>query len=358
MIQNTYYSRELSQSTYRNQYSEVSKRSPTSPEESIRQIVNKKQEIRNEAKENSNNISIKDIQRQVMNEIKKIIEAQKNQIEPTKKPTTSKPVGESSELSAAESIKKTINELLTPDAQGNINEEELQFAVIAHILGEKSPELQEAFLAQFEAAISNPDLIQVEDATKLALEAMANSGQLDQVDAEKIYDLSFQLAQIDNNREALFDSNGSENDPTRAVINIEEAGSIVESNLTYIQNNPSQVQANSNADYNHQSVNGMQYPGFLWKPESERNGNLVVLLPQELTGKVTEAGIYSSLPPSSENLIENGEFSGDRHNGGRAHFRFDKPGKKYPNNSYVVAKLENGTTVSFQIANGAKRTES
>ncbi|HMO18156.1 MAG TPA: hypothetical protein PKA63_11240 [Oligoflexia bacterium] len=95
--------------------------------------------------------------------------------------------------------------------------------------------------------------------------------------------------------------------------------------------------------------------GFLWKPVSENNGRLVVLLPANLTGKVRSAAIYSSLPPSPENLIEDGKFSGDHQNGGRSHFRFSKPGGSYPNGSYVVAQLKDGSYTSFQIGNSSSR---
>ena len=70
---------------------------------------------------------------------------------------------------------------------------------------------------------------------------------------------------------------------------------------------------------------------------------------------ISSAGIYSSLPPSYENLIEQGDFSGDKHNGRRAHFRFSKPGGGYPDGVYVVAQLENGETATFEIENSSSR---
>lgn len=95
--------------------------------------------------------------------------------------------------------------------------------------------------------------------------------------------------------------------------------------------------------------------GFLWKPQSENDGKLVVLLPPQLTGKVQSASIHSSLPPDSNNQIEGGRFSGDTHNGGRSHFRFSKSGASYPDNAYVVAQLKDGTFTSFQIKNSGSR---
>ncbi len=97
--------------------------------------------------------------------------------------------------------------------------------------------------------------------------------------------------------------------------------------------------------------------GFLWKPVSENNGKLVILLPQSLTGKVQSTSIHSSLPPGSTNMIESGKFSGDTHNGNRAHFRFSKPGDSYPDNAYVVAQLKDGTYTTFQINDSGRRNE-
>jgi hypothetical protein len=95
--------------------------------------------------------------------------------------------------------------------------------------------------------------------------------------------------------------------------------------------------------------------GFLWKPVSENDGKLVVLLPQSITGKVKSASLYSSLPPNSETLIENGRFTGDTHNGGRSHFRFSKAGKEYPHQVFVVAELKDGSYTSFAVRGSGNR---
>lgn len=95
--------------------------------------------------------------------------------------------------------------------------------------------------------------------------------------------------------------------------------------------------------------------GFLWKPVSESDGKLVVLLPQSITGRVKSASIHTSLPPRNENMIEGGRFAGDTHNENRAHFRFSRAGSSYPNNAYVVAQLNDGTYTTFQIKNSGSR---
>lgn len=90
---------------------------------------------------------------------------------------------------------------------------------------------------------------------------------------------------------------------------------------------------------------------FLWKPKSDSDGKLVVLLPSSMRGQVVSVAIMKN-----GQSIETGRFSGDEHNGMRPHFRFSKPGADYGTDIEVVSA---GTTgmCSFKIPNGAKRTE-
>ena len=91
--------------------------------------------------------------------------------------------------------------------------------------------------------------------------------------------------------------------------------------------------------------------GFLWKPKSESNGRLVVLLPRQYTGKVS--GVFVS--DSSGKPVETGVSTGV-HNGGREHFRFSRHGSAYGNNVYVVADLNDGGSVHWVVPRGANRT--
>jgi hypothetical protein len=92
--------------------------------------------------------------------------------------------------------------------------------------------------------------------------------------------------------------------------------------------------------------------GFLWKPVAESNGKLVVLLPSQYTGSISTCFIASR----SGNVIEQGA-NGGVHNGGRVHFRFSQSGSYYGSGIYVVADLDDGTTVNWYIADGGSRTE-
>lgn len=83
---------------------------------------------------------------------------------------------------------------------------------------------------------------------------------------------------------------------------------------------------------------------FLWKPVSDNNGNLVVLLPSSYNGKVSSVSVNG----------ESGNYTGI-HNGNRTHWRFSKPGAAYGNNVRVVAKTSGGNA-SWTVPNGAART--
>ncbi|MEX2607381.1 MAG: VCBS repeat-containing protein [Kiritimatiellia bacterium] len=90
--------------------------------------------------------------------------------------------------------------------------------------------------------------------------------------------------------------------------------------------------------------------GFVWKPHSEGDGKLVVLLPATYRNRVTICWIADQ----EGKIIEMGRFSGDSHNGGRPHYRFSKHGSGY-GNVYLVFQLLDGSILHYPIPNGANR---
>jgi hypothetical protein len=92
--------------------------------------------------------------------------------------------------------------------------------------------------------------------------------------------------------------------------------------------------------------------GFLWKPVSESNGRLVVLIPAQYTGRI--ASVF--LARRTGTVIEQGSYVGI-FNGGRAHYWFSAPGSSYGSSIFVVADLEGGTSVNWFVPNGGARTE-
>lgn len=87
---------------------------------------------------------------------------------------------------------------------------------------------------------------------------------------------------------------------------------------------------------------------FLWKPASESNGKLVILLPASIEA--------SSVSISGPNVNETGSGSG-RANGQRQHFRFGKSGKDMQGPVSVNITLANGGTKTITVANPAERME-
>ena len=93
--------------------------------------------------------------------------------------------------------------------------------------------------------------------------------------------------------------------------------------------------------------------GFLWKPVSDKNGDLAILIPKQLTGKVKEVQILNREGTKS---IAKGKYSGVG-NGNREHYRFTKPGSGYPDGAIVLIKLEDGTARHVRISDTSRRIE-
>jgi hypothetical protein len=90
---------------------------------------------------------------------------------------------------------------------------------------------------------------------------------------------------------------------------------------------------------------------FLWKPVSEKDGKLAVVLPKALTGKVKSVKILSA---DKTKTLATGKFSGVG-NGDREHFRFGKAGSGYPDGAIVVITLEDGSKRNVVIKDTAAR---
>ena len=93
--------------------------------------------------------------------------------------------------------------------------------------------------------------------------------------------------------------------------------------------------------------------GFLWKPESDKNQKLAILLPPNLAGKVAEVIVLS---PDGKRTLQRGKYSGVG-NGAREHYRFSKAGSEFPDGSIVVIKLKDGTTKHMVIKETSARLE-
>jgi hypothetical protein len=91
---------------------------------------------------------------------------------------------------------------------------------------------------------------------------------------------------------------------------------------------------------------------FLWKPASDKDGKLAILLPKGLTGKVKGVQVLS---PDGTSVLAKGKYSGNG-NGDREHFRFNKPGSAFPDGAIVVITMEDGTKQQVTIKETSNRT--
>lgn len=284
-------------------------------------------------------------------------------------PESSTPLADTPTQSGyAEGLARKLRSTLTPNAEGKVHEEQLQHGIVAHLLEQVDPKAASAYAKAFSHLAAGD--VATEDAVKRALKKVVKKGLVSKEKAEEINGISFRAAQLDKNHKALYDGRGGPDDPTIAVASlkraIKKATAVLEKvDAGELKVAPRSLDAPSNGIPGRRAhasgISGRgtvtaNRQGFLWKPVSESDGKLVVLLPPGLTGQVASAGIYSSLPPSGETLIEKGRFSGDSANGGRAHFRFSKPGGAYADGVYVVAHLKDGSIVKFRVGESSQRT--
>lgn len=260
---------------------------------------------------------------------------------------------------------KVLRSFITPDAENNISEEDL----FAALVKERLEKLKGGdFLSKYNEAYTNaqnevrkPDgFVSPEDATKKALISLKDGGELTGEETNKIYSEAFAGAQLDNNTEALFDSRGGPNDPTKAVASLETAllGARVKIESLGSGTEELKMRDVTEASFGH---NGAKVgtaaasgagAGFLWKPISDSDGKLAILMPPSLAGQIQSL----SLKTASGDLIEEGKFGGNG-NGGRDHYRFSKAGGSYPSGVVVEAMLKSGQLVKYTIDNPSDRVE-
>ncbi|MEY4668043.1 MAG: hypothetical protein RL518_742 [Pseudomonadota bacterium] len=255
--------------------------------------------------------------------------------------------------------------ILTPDSANKVNEEDLFSAVVQErVKNSKGDDTLKKFqetLTQMKESMKKPDgHVPVEDATKAALVKARETGLLSKEEVDTIYSEAFAAAQLDDNKEVLFDGRGGGNDPTIAVAAMEQAlllssGMIEKFNDGSLKATIRSVEEVSNGKMaplagQHSESGGSG--GFLYKPQSDNNGKLVVLMPSKLAGMVAGVKIYDP----SGNLLESGRYTGNG-NGGRDHYRFKKTGSAYPDGLRVEATLTTGDKVTYRIGETSQRTE-
>jgi hypothetical protein len=90
---------------------------------------------------------------------------------------------------------------------------------------------------------------------------------------------------------------------------------------------------------------------FLWKPKSEKDGNLAILTPKAYSGKIESVQVLS---PDGGQVIAKGRPAGIG-NGDREHFRFNQSGGEFPDGSVVLITLTDGSKLQVPIKETSER---
>lgn len=263
----------------------------------------------------------------------------------------------------------------------NVSEEELFAGLIQERLqtmkgDEALKKFQEHFEKEKLARTRYDGLVAMEDAARAALKKLVAEEVISEEEGDKIHSESFNAAQLDDNLESLFDGRGGPNDPTMAVASLQSAltsakkkidayASSTESPLErlldstydpYAGLSPDVRAAMLGGSHSSRSVSsGPSRPvdganGFLFKPISDSDGKLVILLPEILTGDVNRVVLKNRRGRE----IEEGAYRGIG-NGEREHFRFRQRGEDYPRNLTVEVELKNGNTKTYRIKDPSQR---
>ncbi len=256
-------------------------------------------------------------------------------------------------------FQEVLGRLLPSDKQ-EVSEEELFAAILAEriaaLKGKEAADKFKEFLETSKSELRRADgFVPVEDAANKALSRMVKEGILTSKERDTVYKSAFRAAQLDDNLEALYDNRGSEGDPTIATAPREKALRTAEELLAKIEEGKINLdnEVKSSSDEKVVTPSGGTVDGsggFLFKPVSDSNGKLVVLLPAKISSSVVDV----ILKDENGEKVEEGKFSGIA-NGDRAHFRFRKPGRDYPKNLTVEIRLKSGRVIKYFIPDPSSR---
>ena len=265
-----------------------------------------------------------------------------------------------------------------------VNEQDCYAALVHHALASIKPNLVAQFERQLKPALasyqnnhSDTNLFKISDRI---LRQLIRDKLLTQEQYKIIRDFAFGKAQLDSNRIKISsektDGAKADDTPTRAVSTFYKR---LESNQVANSSEIAQFRAEEakisaakwrenrkllNNKSNKASLttlaattnakNTALNRGFLWKPISDSDGQLVILLPSLYTKNVAQVSLYSS---EENKFIESGRYSGIG-NGDREHYRFKSAGSHYPAEVIVEISLKSGGKKMITIDNPANRLES
>lgn len=284
--------------------------------------------------------------------------------------------GTNETATAADGVAPTVQEAIRsflPEGASQIDEESLFMAILGQrIQAMKGDEAAQTYQTRvqehLEELAAGGAYASVELAARAALTDFYEEAMLTEEEAQTLHAQAFKSAQLDDNSASLYDGRGGEDDPTMTVADISKALASAEALLTKFDNNE-EVSGTMPLDIGNTGIEDIGKGdgssaiddvyggeirsfggGFVFKPVSEKDGNLVILLPSEFAGEIVRLQLFGT----DGTLIETGDDQGET-NGNRPTFRFDQPGADYPANIQVVATLTDGTERTYSIPDPSQR---
>jgi hypothetical protein len=265
------------------------------------------------------------------------------------------------------------------EKSSQVNEEELFAGLVKQRLeNSKGSEVATEYQGFLDQEVSSRTkangFIPYEDAAKAALSKLQQAGKVTDEETQKVYSESFQAAQLDDNKDALYDGRGGAGDPTVSLAELafalQQAETICSGydagtntaplrSFTEASNSkPIPTTPTHNPGSSLSSITGTSREdpvdgpdGFLFKPVSSNEGTVAVLLPPAYAYNVSEV----LLTDEDGNVLDRGVSTGYGDTGEREKFRFPKPGSEYPNNISVDVILTDGSVKSFPIEDPSQR---
>ena len=247
---------------------------------------------------------------------------------------------------------------VSPEKANEVNEEELFSGLVQErVKTLKGDDGATKFKELLDGKVqANQGYLSWEEVTKSALKEAQASGLLTEEETKKIYSEAFAAAQLDSNADALYDGRGSESDATIALMEFAQALTAARDKIAKFDSKEEtaalrELDEASAGKLGAASGAAGSDSGFLFKPESDSDGNLAVLLPPSLTGNIAKLVLKDG-----DTELEEGRDGGVG-NGDRQHYRFSKPGGDYPAGLIVEATLLDGTIKTWTIEDTSERVE-
>jgi hypothetical protein len=302
--------------------------------------------------------------------------------------TTTKPTDAKNTDTSNDAFSKFLKTQLNISSSGEVDEESLYSAIVAQQINALKGEAGSTkFNSLF--ADAKKEYRSVEEATKWAMMQMQDADDTIRDDLNLINDKAFEAAQLDSNKEVLFDGVGGANDPTKATASLQTAlksaketidafaagkvplerpvavintgtaylGSLSSASTPFASTtgSPTTAAVTGTPKGGSNSPSGLKMDGaggFLFKPVSDNDKKLAVLSPDGLGPLVAAI----SLKDKNGNLIEEGRFTSFGDDGKtRAKYAFKKPGGSYEKDLTVEIRYIDGTVSTYNIPDPSKR---